>query len=207
MDAKNLNNESLNTGSSETFITRKISRLDFLKQISMLIGFVAVGCSPVRVLLKAYPKKFDADTLLVDQILRAFVVTVIPGAPDDDPNLTRIYSDEYYPFHSYCGFFVSDLSRRSADLYGDDRFDRLSAEQRTNVIEDGLRADATVARLYRAAIFMAQVSFYAGIYDDEKGCPLIDFHGSNSGFTLDEMCYPDCSSLLAHECTKYGNYV
>lgn len=191
---------------AKTFMSRKISRLDFLKQISLLMGFVAVGCSPVRILLKSYPKKFDADAELVDRILRAFVLTVVPGAEARDPNLTRIYKDEFYPFHSYCGFFASDLSSRGENLFGEHRFDRLSLEQRTRVIEDALEADATVVRLYRGAIFMAQVSVFAGIYDDDKGCSLIDFHGSNSGFTTDEMCYPDCSPLLAHETTSDGNY-
>lgn len=189
-----------------TFVTRKISRLDFLKQISMLMGLVAVGCSPVRVVLRAYPKKYEEDPELMDRFLRSFVTTVIPGAPFDEPNLVRMYTDEHYPFHPYCGFFCSDLAHRSEEMYGTDLFHLLSDEQRTKVVEAGLDADALVARLYRAAVLMAQVSFYAGIYDDEKGCPLIDFHGSNSGFTKEEMSYADCSSMLARETTQDGNY-
>jgi len=148
----------------------------------------------------------DSDEKLIDSILRAFVVTVIPGAPIDDPHLTRMYSDEFYPFHSYRGFFVSDLCRRGEDLYGTERFDQLSLEQRTKVVQDGLDADATTSRLYRGAIFMAQVSVYGSIYDDENGCSLIDFHGANSGFTPEEMCYRDNSPFLAGEITQDGNY-
>ncbi|MGH7455398.1 MAG: hypothetical protein ACRENG_28855, partial [bacterium] len=171
-----------------------------------LTGFAATGCSPVRILLKAYPEKFDQDKQLVEKTLRAFVLTVVPGASLDDPNLIRIYSDDYYPFCRYCGFFVFDLAKRSAKLYGDERFDQFVLAQRTAVIETGLRADASVARLYRAAVFMAQVSFYGGIYEDEKGCPLIDFHGTQSAFGDEKMFYPQCTALLAREITRDGNY-
>jgi hypothetical protein len=189
-----------------TFLTRKVSRMHFVKQVSMLAGALFVGCSPVRILLKGYPKKFDTNEELSDSLLRAFVATVIPGAPLNELNLTRMYSDEYYPFHSYCGFFVSDLADRSKALYGNDRFDQLTLRQRTKVIEDGLDANATTARLYTAAIYMAQASFYGGIYDDEKGCPFIDYHGGNSAFITDEMYYPDNSMFLAKQATKDGNY-
>lgn len=175
--------------------------------MALFSGVVIAGCSPIRILLKDYPKKFDRNAELKDTTLRAFVATVIPGARDDDPNLARIYTDDYYPFHSYCAFFVSDLSRRSAELYGSERFDLLSRDQRTHVIDNGLQADATITRLYEGAILMAQVSFYGGIYDDDEGCPLIDFHGTNSGFTAEEMCYPDSSLHLAREETNGGNYI
>ena len=200
------NDGNMTDQEGNTFLTRKVSRMHFVKQVSMLAGALFVGCSPVRILLKDYPKKFDTNEELADSFLRAFVATVIPGAPIDDPNLTRIYSDGYYPFHSYCGFFVSDLADRSADLYRNERFDHLTVEQRTKVIEDGLDANATTARLYTAAIYMAQASFYGGIYDDKKGCPSIDYHGGNSAFITDEMYYPDNSMFLAKQATKDGNY-
>ncbi|MBI1805068.1 MAG: hypothetical protein HY033_08920 [Ignavibacteriae bacterium] len=188
-------------------LSRKISRLDFIKNLSLLSGLLVAGCTPLRILLKQFPEEFKTNNELIDTMLRAFVVTVIPGAPFDDPNLTRIYTDDFYPFHSYCGFFVSDPSKRSEELYGTERFEQLAFDQRTKVIQGGLQADATLARLYAGAIFMAQASFYGGIYDDEKGCPLIDFHGTNSGFSADEMFYPDGRSFLACEVTQTGNYI
>lgn len=180
----------------------KISRRRFVEQSAMLLGLAAAGCSPLRILLNAYPEKFDRDKSLVENMLRAFVVTVIPGAPWEDPNLIRIYSDDYYPFHRYCGFFAFNLAKGSANLCGNERFDQLLPAQRTAVIENGLRADGTVARLYGAAIFMATASFYGSIYDDEKGCPLIEFYGPQSVFDEDKQSLMQ----LAREMTKDGNY-
>jgi hypothetical protein len=190
---------------SASFLDRRVSRLSFLKQISVILGIAVSGCSPLRILLKDYPRKFDDDPGLRESTLRSFVTTVIPGAAIDEPDLVRIYGDSYYPFHPYCGFFVSDLSRRSSDLFGTDEFSRLPPEQRTAVIEDGLDADATIARLYRGAVLMAQASYFGGIYGDAKGCPLIDFHGANRGFTEREMYYPNASAFLASEATVDGN--
>jgi hypothetical protein len=189
-----------------SLFAQKVTRLHFLKQISMLAGALFVGCTPARILLKDYSKKFDTDGELADSVLRAFVSTVIPGAPIDDPNLARIFSDEYYPFHSYCGFFVSDLADRSADLCGNERFDQLTLQERTRVIRDGLNQDSTTARLYTAAIYMAQASFYGGIYDADKGCPFIDFHGGTSAFGTDKKYYPNNARFLAKEATMDGNY-
>ncbi len=188
-----------------SFFDRRVSRLSFLKQVSVILGLALSGCSPLRILFKDYPRKFDDDPGLRESTFRSFVATVIPGAAIDEPDLVRIYADPFYPFHPYCGFFASDLSRRSSDLFGTDEFNRLSPEQRTAVIENGLDADATVARLYRGAILMAQASYFGGIYDDAKGCPLIDFHGSNPGFTERQMFYPNASAFLANEATINGN--
>jgi len=185
---------------------RQVSRKEFLKQLSIASTLLFVACSPVRILLKAYPQKFDDDVELCERILRSFVTTIVPGAPIDDPNLMRIFTDDYYPFHKYCAFFVADLCKRSEDLFEETDFSVLSLAQRSQVVANGLASDATVSRLYRGAILMAQVSFYAGIYDDEKGCPLIDFHGSNFGFTPEEMYYPNNASLLSQAATDNGNY-
>ncbi|GEM_PF-1019258 len=187
--------------------SHNISRLDFVNQLTLILGGVCAGCSPVKILLKCYPDKFKQQSSDMDDMLRAFVVTVIPGAPIDNEHLIRVFHDDYYPFSPYTGFFLSDLAQRSQELFQTEKFCELSLAQRTRVVQAGLKADATVARLYRGAILLAQVSFYAGIYDDEKGCPLVDFHGSNSGFSEDAMYYMNPVKLLACEATTTGNYV
>jgi len=95
---------------NESFLDRRVSRLSFLKQVSVILGLAVSGCSPLRILFKDYPRKFDDDPRLRESTLRSFVTAVIPGADIDGPDLVRIYGDPFYPFHSYCGFFVSDLS-------------------------------------------------------------------------------------------------
>ncbi len=185
---------------------RQISRKEFLKQFSMASALLFAACTPAKILLKAYPEEFKNDPELRERVLRAFVTAVVPGTEINNPDLVRIFEDEYYPFHSYCAFFASDLCNRSSNLFSEERFDRLTVAQRTKVIADGLEADATASRLYRGAILMTQVSFYAGIYNSEKGCPLIDFHGANMGFTPEEMYYPNSGSMLPHALTTNGIY-
>src|SRR4030095_1087494 len=183
-----------------------LSRRAFIKQISIFSCVLVSGCSTMRVLLDAYPERFKSDRKLIDKILISFVTAIIPGAPIDKPDLTKIYYDDYYPFHKYLSFFAYDISDRSTGLYGEAEFYELSIEQRTAVIKNALGSDDNSGKLYQGAIFMAQASFYGGIYDDEKGCPFIDFHGRNDGFSPDEMYYTNNTSLLAAESTKDGNY-
>lgn len=186
--------------------TNRLSRRAFLGQAAAFSATFLVGCTPLRILLKTYPDRFDEDQDLEERFLRAFVTTVIPGASLEEPNLILMYIDPFYPFHKYRGFFVSDLAQRSQKLFGRERFDLLRPAQRTDVIQNALAADATTARLYRGAVLMAQVSYFAGIYDDTRGCPLIEFYGSETAKSSGEMHYPNAASFLANESTPNGNY-
>ena len=161
--------------------------------------------SAVRMLLDLYPRRFRADADLRDRLLRAFVLTVIPGADHDSPNLVRMYHDTDYPFYPYAGYLVHDLARRSMHLFGTETFDLLDSGERTIVLEDALASDETTSRLYRGALLIAQVSYFAGVYDPDRGCPMIDFPGRNQGFTPAELSYPDSARFLGVESTKDGN--
>ncbi|MGH7492970.1 MAG: hypothetical protein ACREOO_11310 [bacterium] len=204
--AKNISNPSTaSSAHTPDQFARKISRADFLKQLFLLSGAALTACTPLRIALKTYPDHFDADHELKQRLLHAFAAAVIPGIALGAAHSTRMLTDDFYAFHSYCGFFAADLAHRSVKLYGDNDFDRLSIQQRTHVIQDGLQADATTARLYQAAIYMVQLSFYASIYDDKAGCALIDFHGANAGFPAADVCYRNRAIPLAHETTSDGN--
>ncbi|HXX63848.1 MAG TPA: hypothetical protein VEO56_08630 [Bacteroidota bacterium] len=161
--------------------------------------------SAFRMIFKLYPRRYSTDRTLADQVLRAFVLTVIPGADHDDPDLVRMYFDRDYPFYPYTAFLVFDLVRRSKRICAGSTFAELGREERTLVIEKALAANDTVARLYRGAMLMAQVSYYAGIYDPEKGCPLIDFPGMNAGFSRQEISYPNPAQYLPHQMSLDGN--
>ena len=182
-----------------------ISRLDFINKIMLLTGVIATGCTPVRILLKSYPDKYDDDKKMCRQILNAFVLTVIPGANSDDPDLCRIFNDDYYKFKKYCGFFTSDLCSKSKKLFNIENFSSLTLQQRIKVIQSGLEDNSTTAKLYAGAIYMAQVSYYSCIYNDNKSCELIDFQGSY-GFMNTDISYNDSEKLLADEITFSGNY-
>jgi len=156
----------------------------------------------VRMLFYLYPSKYRRDAGFQDRVLRAFVVTVIPGADPWEPDLVRMYHDTHYPFFPYTGYLAYALERRGRSRGG---FLLLGPGERTRVIQDSLSSDDTTSRLFKGAILMAQVSYFAGIYHPERGCPLIDFPGRNSGFTREELSYPDAAEYVGPETTADGN--
>lgn len=166
-------------------------------------ALVGAACTPLRIVTQSFPAAFRDDPLLVQRALRAFVAAVIPGIDPTQPDVPRALLDRRYPFARYAGFFASDLSRRGERLYGMAEFERLTVEQRTAVIADGLASDATTRKLYRGAIYLAQISIYAGIYDDDTGCRLIEFSGCYRG---DETSYQDPERFLSPPLTANGNW-
>jgi len=184
---------------------RTLSRREFATGLTGLLGLLLGGCTPVRALLHWYPSEYDRDPDLIESSLKAFVETVIPGAPAEDPNLTRIFSDPDYPFQAHRGLFVFDLSSRSQELSGEPRFYRLSPEERTRVVQHALASeDSLVKRLYRGAIFAAQASIYGGIYG-RGDCSLIDFPGPNRGYPPEVTFHPAADAVRALELTGSGN--
>jgi hypothetical protein len=182
-----------------------ISRRQLLQQLGLIAAGVTAACTPVRVLMNAYPQTFDEDPELVDRVLRAFVTTVIPGAPADDADLTRAFTDPDYPFAQFAGFFAADLTRRGRDRFGV-AFEQLGPAARSAIVTDGLAADATSRKLYSGAVTLAQIAFYAGIYDARKGCALIGFEGGYHFHPLAEITHPDPERFLAVALTPDGNY-
>jgi len=158
-----------------------------------------------RMILGLYPRRFKTDARMQDRILRAFVITVIPGAPNGHPHLVRIFHDSFYPFYPYTPYLVYDLQRRTMATFGTSDFDQLDQQQRTTVLEEALADDNTTARLVKGAILMVQVSFFAGIYDPEEGCPLIDFHGRKERWLSPEHSYPSPGLYIPEPATADGN--
>lgn len=183
----------------------RITRRQLLQQLGTLAAGLAVGCTPMRVLVNAYPQAFDDDLTLRDRVLQAFVTTVIPGAPADDPDLARALTDPDYPFAPFAGFLAADLSRRARARFGD-AFERLDPAARTAIVAEGLVVDATSRKLYNGAITLTQIAFYAGIYDARKGCALIGFEGGYHYHPLEEIAYPDPTRFLGDALTTDGNY-
>lgn len=185
---------------------QSISRRDVLGTLAFLFAGVATtACTPVRVVLHMYPEKFDTQPDLVRRVLCAFVATVVPGAPSDDRNLARACLDPDYPLAKYAGLLASDLCKRSKQMFADPNFEALTLDQRAAVIENALQADGTTARLYDGAIYLSQVAFYAGIYDDDRGCPLIGFEGRYRFHGLEATSYPHPERFLARAITVDGN--
>lgn len=187
-------------------MARAINRRDALRTLGFLALGVAAGCTPLRVVLDKHPRALDDDADLEDRVLRAFLATVIPGVDATTDNAIRVFHDRAYPFAKYAKFFAGDLCRRSAARYAGATFDRLSPEQRTSIVQEGLAADGTTKKLYGGAIFLAQIATYASIYDDRAGCSLIGFEGGYHLRPLAEITYPEPGRFLAPALTAAGNY-
>ena len=66
-----------------------MGRREALSRMGLLsTALLAAGCTPMQIVLRLYPEEFD-ESQYRDNILRAFVLTVIPGAAQSDPNLIR----------------------------------------------------------------------------------------------------------------------
>jgi len=65
--------------------------------------------------------------------------------------------------------------------------------------------NAWVEKLYTGAIFLLQLSYYAGIYDDAAGCPLIHYSGAYRFRGFDAITHPDPERYFAAVATRDGN--
>lgn len=186
--------------------TANWSRRDVLRGFSAALATAVAGCAPARIILGAYPAAFKHDADLNDRVLRAFVATIVPGIPLDEPNLAKAFSDDFFPFAKYRAFFASDLCRRAGKLCRNESFDQLSLPQRTRVVQNGLQADSVTRRLYRGAIRLAQAATYGGIYNKHGDVPLIDFEGFRYAHGNPDACtYPDPQRFFAPTLSPDGN--
>jgi hypothetical protein len=131
---------------------------------------------------------------------------VIPGAEGSDRELARAFHDDAYPFAPHAAYFASDLCRRARRNFSGRSIELLEEGEQAAVVRDGLHADGITRRLYRGAIFLAQVATFASIYDDDKGCALIDFPGANAGYLPEEYSYSNAAAYLPAAITPDGNY-
>ncbi len=182
------------------------SRRELLRSGSALLALAVTGCAPARIVLGAYPAPFKRDAELTDRVLRAFVDTVVPGLPRSEPHPVRVFSDDFFPFARFRGYFASDLCRRAGDLSGVDAFDRLTPAQRTRVVRAGSESGGVTGQLYTGAIVLVQAATYGGIYDAAGDVPFIDFQGFRYGASDPGACsYPDPRSFLAPTLARDGN--
>ncbi len=100
---------------------------------------------------------------------------------------------------------MADLCKTSEKLFGTDRFERLNLAQRTRVMDHRQKSGGVTTQLYSGAILLTQITCYAGIYDDAKGCPLIDFPGRYRPMPLSETSHPQPERFLAVAITRDGN--
>ncbi len=206
MKIKNLVRKKSKTNQQKEKISDLISRLKQYDQIKgkSKLDYLSI-LSALQMVLRIFPHKYCSDSLLKDKILRAFVDTIIPGSDINDENLIKMYDDDFYPFSNYCGYFAYDLARRSKMLYPHRDFFTLTLSEKTEVVQNALLGRELTRRLYKGAILMAQVSFYAAVYNKNNDCPLIDFPGTNNGYSKEESTYDFGGSLFDNELTADGH--
>ena len=171
---------------------------------SYKIDVLSIPCA-LQMVLKLFPHKYCNDRNLKERILRTFVTTIIPGANENDESLVKMYEDSYYPFHTYCGYFIFDLNKRSKKLFNGKDFFSLSINERTTVIQCALSGRELMVRLYKGAILMAQVAYFGAVYNEEKGCKLIDFPGRNRGYERKEITYSFAQDFFNNELSFDGH--
>lgn len=171
---------------------------------SFKLDFLSIPES-IRMVLRIFPHRYCRDPILREGALRAFVSTVIPGSDEHEEHLIAMFEDSYYPFHTFSGYFVFDLNRRSRALFTGRTFANLSPDERTVVLQNALEGRELTRRLYKGAILMAQVSYFGAVYDEERGCPLIDFPGRNEGYGPKQTTYPFSSVFFHNELSIDGH--
>ena len=143
------------------------SRRDLLRLMGpVCAGLAGAGCVPRSV-------RHDLRSS-VEDTLRAFGATVVPGADPVAADGIRALWDPELPFVRYAGLLARALDRLAGG-------DFVAADEATRVAAiDAAGADGGItAQITQAGIFIAQVAVLSGAYDDAHGCPLIDFHGTS----------------------------
>ena len=137
-----------------------------------------------------------------DKLIRAFMEAVAPGAPVQHPDITLAFRDERFGFSKYRWLFNFDLRKRACSLFGTLNFHKLNINERKIVIEDALRSDGKMKRLYSGAIQLAQLTVYTGYYREPERCEMIQFE---SGFGGGSTSYQNAGQFFGRSMTLNGN--
>jgi hypothetical protein len=164
-------------------------------------GSGAIGCSTLRLASGLTPGARRRALGRESGVMEAFCATVVPVTAEEAADVVRVYRDPEFPLAQHLPLLIRDLDARS----GGEGFDRLPADARREIVLDGSEANGPIGRLYRGAILLTQVAFYASIYDDERGCPAIDYPGAGELTELAEQTYADSSSFLGVSYSPDGN--
>lgn len=161
-----------------------ISRRKTIKLLSILSGCLSLGIVPSCGF--TWSSKFDS-------ILFAYFEAIIPGVPLTNPELLILFKNPDYGLRRGVGILINDLQKKSSKQFGA-RFETLSTQQRSQIIECGLsNSKRLIRKLHSAAIYAAQLTFYCGFYQDPEVCDLIEYQ---SQFQMEETAYPNSEDFL-----------
>ena len=170
----------------------------------MTAGVAAAGCAPAAMAGRAlYPEAVALDEDTVQRVLTAFAAVVIPE-PDAAGAVVRCFAVPELRFAEFRDEFTADLMRRADQLARTDRFDRLPAEQRRAIVQSGIDGGTVSRRLY-AAVFLTQVVYYSGIWNEQGACPFIGYAGAYAFTGYDALTWPDPGRFFPVSLTTDGN--
>ncbi len=182
----------------------ELTPLDRRRALALLgmavAGLAAPGCLVLDRVLSRYRGMLRDDRPLEEAVYRGFVDAVIPGLDTrtlDSPNLVRVFFDEDLPFADYHLDMSAHLCKSAAKHCDEWRYHTLNPERRREVIRRGIESGGLVQRLYEGTVFITQVATYANIYDDARGCRLIDYEGTSGKLDWRRMSYPDLPDRYA----------
>ena len=163
-------------------------------------GLAAPGCLVLDRVLSRYRVMLRDNRRVEEAVYRGFVDAVIPGLDArtyDSPNLVRVFFDEDLPFADFHLDMSAHLCKSAAKHCDDWRYHTLDPERRREVIRRGIESGGLVQRLYEGTVFITQVATYANIYDDSRGCRLIDYEGTSGMLDWGRMSYADLPGRYA----------
>ena len=169
--------------------------------LPLLGGSGAIGCSTLRIASGLAPGARRRARDREADVMQAFCTAVVPVSADEVNDVARAYRDPEFPLARHLPLLVHDLDARSHGA----GFDRLADDERREIVLDGSEARGPVGRLYRGAILLTQVAFYASIYDDERGCPAIDYPGAGELADRALQTYADPESYFGRSHSADGN--
>lgn len=194
-------------GRRSAVVTTGMSRRTALAHLGAItMGAAAVGCTPASLATRAlYPEAVALDEDTVQRVLTAFVAVVIPE-PEAAAAVVRCFADPALRFAPFRDEFTADLMRRADRVAHTDRFDRLPAGQRRAIVQSGIDGGTVSRRLY-AAVFLTQVVYYSGIWNDDGACPFIGYGGAYVFAGYGAITWPDAEQFFPVSLTADGNPV
>jgi hypothetical protein len=175
------------------------TRREAIQQMAIIgVGLAATGAASGCMVDGASGDQIEHT----DKLIRAFIETVVPDAPVQHPDITLAFRDELYGFTKYRWLFNFDLRKRACKLFGTLNFHKLEILERQRVIEDALRTNGKMKRLYSGAIQLAQLTVYTGFYCEPERCEIIQF---DAGFMGGITSYPNPGQFFGRSMTVSGN--
>ena len=183
---------------------RTLDRRDALKWLGLMAAGALTGCGELRFVTGVGVTDFGGRMDEASRVLAAFIRTVVPGLPHDVELPIQLFDDPELGFARWRNHFLSDLQRR-ATARGAGSFAELDGDARNEVVHEGYRASGPTRRLYRGAIFLAEVGVYAGLASPSGAAAIIDFPGVNPGFRQSELGFDSPGRFLAASMSVGGH--